>query len=180
MPDPIVVQIAGKPHGRTSAGATQEATKAREQASQPKGAPDARTVTEDAQRPTITLKTGVVVDAREAASVWRELDALLTVDPDEFRTLLALAEGRVADANPQHFESLWADAFLEMDHRTIRPVVQGVMVNSYENTSEGPVICPLRLQNESDRPIAEKALAKLDQWVRDYVRDKKNKGRSPP
>jgi hypothetical protein len=136
-------------------------------------------VTEDAKRPTITLKTGAVVDAGEAAALWRELSAILTVNPDEFQSLLALAEGRLSDVNPSHFDEMWADALVENDRRTIRPVVQAVLLNSYEPTAEGPVIAPLRLQNETDRPVAEQALQQCDQRVRDLAFGKQSKGRSP-
>ena len=160
--------------------AAEEATTAREQAIPSRGGPEAETVTEEGQRPTITLKNGAVVDVREAAAVWRDLAAVLETDPDEFRSLLALVQGRPADVNPRHFDELWADAFLENDLRTIRPVVREVLLNSYEaDTGEGSVIAPLRLQDEADRPVAEKALAQRDQWVRDFASGKKDWGRSP-
>lgn len=179
MPDPLIVGARASREGRLhTQEAAQEGSKAREQASRSQGGPDTRTVTEDARRPTITLKSGAVVDARKAAAVWRELDAMLTVDPDEFRSLLALAQGRLGDADPQHFESLWADDFLEMDRRTIQPEVQEVLLNSYEETREGPVITPLRLQSEADRPIAEEALRQCDQWVRDFLSGKDDQERS--
>ena len=114
----------------------------------------------------------------QAAAVWRQLAALLTVDPDEFRSLLALVQGRQADADPRHFDSLWADACLEKDRQTVRPEVRAVLLNSYAETPEGPVIAPLRLRDEADRPVAERALANRDRWVRDFSLGKDDEGRS--
>ena len=62
---------------------------------------------------------------------------------------------------------------------TIRPVVQAVILNSYEETQEGPVIAPLRLQSEADRPVAEQALGERDRWVLDFLSGNDDKGRSP-
>ena len=157
----------------------QEVITAREQAARPAGGPVAGTVTEDGKRPTITLRSGTIGDAREAAAVWRDLGTLLAVDPSEFRTLLALSQNCLADADPKHFDQLWANDFLEMDRRTIQPAVHAVLLNSYEDTREGPVIAPLRLQDEADRPVAEAALAQRDQWVRHFATGKRGKGRSP-
>src|SRR4051794_32224238 len=79
----------------------QEATIAREQAVRPHGGPETGTLTEEGKRPHITLQSGTVVEAREAAAVWRQLGSLLVVDPDEFRSLLALAQDRPSDADPR-------------------------------------------------------------------------------
>jgi hypothetical protein len=133
-------------------------------------------MTEEASRPTITLLTGAVVDAREAAGTWKRLSSLLTVNPARFRTLLALVQNRPADADPGHFECLWADGFLHKDRRTLNPVTLGVFLNSYEETKEGPLICPLRLQNENDRLVAERALAEAGQALWDFLNSKKGKG----
>src|SRR5262245_43559019 len=125
MPDPVPrrPRTGSKKGRRPTQPAEKEETRAREQAGQSQGRLDAEKVAKDAKRPTIALKTGAVVDAREAAAIWRRLAAVLHVNPDEFRSLLALAQGRPGDANPRHFESLWSGYFLEMDQRTIRPVV---------------------------------------------------------
>ena len=181
MPDPMPRRATGGPQGcRRAEAAGQEGTTTRGQASRPQGGLDAGTVKQEkGQRPEITLADGIVVDAREAAGVWRDLAALLTVNPDEFRSLLALAQGRPGDADPSHFESLWAGDFLEMDQRTIQPVARSVLLNSYEDTREGPVIAPLRLQDEADRLVAEQALAQRDQWQRDFLFGREDKGRSP-
>lgn len=155
------------------------ATAAREQATQSRDEPVARRVTEDAKRPTITLQSGAVVDAREAVSLWYRIDALLTVAPEHFRSLLALAEGRIGNADSSHFEHLLADGFLEDDRRTIRQVVQEVIRNSYQDTKEGPVISPLRLQSEDDHPVAEQALREIDRWVNDIRSGRDDNDRSP-
>jgi hypothetical protein len=140
-------------------------------------------VTENAKRPTITLKNGALVEARQAVAVLEDLDTLLTNAPDEFQTLLALAQGRDADANPQHFKSLRAHTFLDWhDGRTIQPLVRDVLLNSFEMTPEGPVIVPLRLQDAADLPAAEQAQAELDRWTSRFwarIQGRKDKGLEP-
>jgi hypothetical protein len=144
-----------------------EATKAREQASRLRGGPDAVIATEDVKRPTITLKTGAVVDARQAVATVEQLRALHSVDPDEFQTLLALGEGRAGDANPEHFHELWLSYLLEKDERTIQPIVRDVLLNCYlPDTLEGPVVGPLRLQSAADLPVAERAQEQLEEQRR--------------
>ena len=140
--------------------------------------PETVTLTEKGETPQITLKNGAVVDAREAAAVWRDLAALLTVDPDEFRTLLALAQDRPSDADERHFKSLRSSYFLEKDCRTIRSVVRAVTLNSFEHSDEGPLIVPLRLQNAADKPIAERALNERDEWVRNFATSREETDRS--
>jgi len=135
-------------------------------------------LTQDDNLPQIRLKSGATVGAREAAAVWRDLAALLTVDPDDFRSLLALAQDRPGDADQRHLKSLRAGYFLENDSRTIRPVVRQVLLNSFELTPEGPVIAPLRLKDAADRPVAEQALKERDKWVRDFASGSKDKDRS--
>src|SRR5262249_25089095 len=160
MPDHRPNRLRGGGGEGSRIEAAQEAT--REQDTRPRGRPEAGSLTEETNRPTITLQSGAVVDAREAAGIWRYLAALLGVNPDRFRSLLALAQGRPADADPGHFELLDADYYLEKDQRTIRPPVQAVLLNSFVNGPEGPIIAPLRLQSEADRPVAEAGLARHD------------------
>jgi hypothetical protein len=122
-----------------------------------------------AKRPTITLKNGAEVNARAAVAIVQQLQVNLALHPDQFQTLLALAEGRAAQADPQHFQALWADDFLEKDERTIRPEVRDVLLNCYENTPEGAVVVPLRLQSEADLPAAKHAQEQLDRQLRNLL-----------
>jgi hypothetical protein len=163
--------------GRGTETTAPEATIDRKQVTSPRGRPGTETLTEQDKRPHITLENGAVVDAREAAAVWRDLDALQAVDPDEFRSLLALAQGRPSDADPQHFKSLRSDDLLKDDH-SINPIAREVLLNTYKITHDGPVIVPLRLRDEADRSVAEQALAECDQFVRDVAFGRKGKDRS--
>ncbi len=139
--------------------------------------PETGTLTEkDREKPQITLANGAVVEARPAVAAWERLGTLLATAPDEFRSLLALAEGRGSDADPQHFESLWASYLLENDVRTIRPVVRDVLLNSYVVTEEGPIVAPLRLQSAGDLPGAEWAQRTIDQLRRDVLFGRKDNG----
>jgi hypothetical protein len=133
-------------------------------------------LTKEGERPHVTLATGAVVDAREAAGVWRELSFLLTIHPDRFRSLLALAQDRPGEADARHLDELWADWFLDRDRRTIRPAVRQVLLNSYQDTREGPVIAPLRLHDEADRPVAEQALQQHDQLVWNLLFRREDRG----
>jgi hypothetical protein len=171
---------AGEAERRRAQAAAQEATIAREQAGQPEGGPDAGTVTEDAHLPKITLKTGDPVDARAAVAILDQLRAYLAVHPEEFRSLLALAEGRPGDADPGHFQSLHRHAFMEDDGRSISPEVRSVLLNSYVVLREGPVLVPLRLQNEADRAVAEEAQKQLDRWYQRVLFGRKGGSRDLP
>lgn len=169
MPDPSRIRGSHVDHDKHCCRQTvaQAVIINREQGAQSQGRLDAGAVTENANRTTITLQNGAVVEARQAAAVLQDLDTLLTNAPDEFASLLALAQGRDADANPDHFKSLRAHAFLDWhDGRTIQPLVRDVLLNSFQQTSEGPVIAPLRLQDAADLPAAEQAQAELDRWTK--------------
>jgi hypothetical protein len=126
-------------------------------------------VTEEPKRPTLTLKSGAVVDALEGVAVAQDLQVFTARHPDQLRTLLALAEGRVGDANPEHFRALRIEYYLEKDERTVRPVVREVLLNCYQETPEGPVIAPLRLASAADLPGATHAEAELERRLRDLL-----------
>src|SRR5579862_9409776 len=117
-------------HGADAAAAA-EVTTAREQASRVRGEPGSRKVKEKGKRPQITLKNGAVVDARRAVTIVQWLQVTLARHPDQFKSLLALAEGRRPDADPRHFEELRANAFVENDD-SIDPVVRDVLLNCYQ------------------------------------------------
>ena len=106
---------------------------------------------------------------REAVAVVQDLQLQLEHHPDQFQTLLALAEGRAGDVDPRHFHALRVEYYLEKDERTIRPVVRDILLNCYEVTSEGPVVAPLRLQSEADRPAAKHAQEQLDRQLRNLL-----------
>src|SRR5262249_36563728 len=98
---------------------------------------------------------------------------------DQFRSLQALEQGQPGDADSKHFDWLWGHGFLEKDRRTIRSDAAAVLRNSFEETKEGPVIAPLRLMSERDRPIPGQALRECDVWVHDFLSGKDNQDRSP-
>jgi hypothetical protein len=127
---------------------------------------------------TIKLASGAIVDARQAIGAWDRLQMLQMVAPAEFRSLVALAQDRTADASPEHFTSLCSRLLLEEDLRTIRPMVKEVLQNSYLVTDEGPVIAPLRLYDAAELPSAEWAKARRDNKLHNFLFGKDNKGPS--
>jgi hypothetical protein len=159
--------------GHDDAAAAPEVTTAREQETRVNGEPETRTLREKGKRPQITLRNGAIVDARRAVAIVERLQTTLATQPDEFRSLLALAQALPQNADPQHFEELWALAFLENDH-SIDPMVRDVLLNCYQVTTEGPVVVPLRLQNEADLPAAKHAQRQRDQRLRNIVRKPKS------
>ena len=161
------VRVVGSSHDGTST--TREATAEREQATRPRVELETGTLTGKPNRPQITLSNGAIVDAREAVVIVEWLRVTLARRPDEFQSLLALAEGRLQDANPRHFEELWARAFLTND-RTIEPTVREVLLNCYQITPEGPVVVPLRLKDAADLPAAAEAQRGSDRFLRDILR----------
>jgi hypothetical protein len=180
MPDRTHRRSLAGGRGRRTETAAQGATSCRDQAKCPQGMPGAEIVTEKDDQSKITLKDGSIVPARQAVGIREGLDTLLTLAPDEFRSLLALATGRPAEADPRHFESLWAEGFLE-DDRSIDPVVRDVLLNSYATTREGRVIALMRLHEAADRPAAEQAQEHHDQSFENFwskIVGPKDKGRS--
>jgi hypothetical protein len=158
---------------------TEEATKDREQAIRVSDQPETGTLTKKGNRPQITLRNGAVVDARRAVVIVQQLQVTLARHPNEFKSLLALAEGRPQDADPRHFEELWAQAFLNNDH-SIKPIVRDVLLTCHHITAEGPVIVPLRLKDAVDLPAVEEAQRASDQFLRDILhRRKGSDDRSP-
>lgn len=137
-----------------------------------------QTLKENSKRSQITLKNGATVDARQAVAIVEQLQVVLAAHLDEFRSLLALAEGRRQDADPRHLKSLWASAFLQNDY-AIEPIVRDVLLNSYQDTAEGPVVVPLRLRDAADVPAVQQALLEKDQQIRKILRNpKRDEGRS--
>jgi hypothetical protein len=126
-------------------------------------------LTEESKKPQITLKNGGQVEAEEAGMTWIRLGQLLETAPDQFRSLLALAEGRPGDADKRHFQPLWGRFLLEQDHRTVPPLVRAVLQNCYQNTPEGPVITPLRLQHAADKTVAEQVLRERARRLLDFI-----------
>lgn len=159
--------------------AAPEVTTAREQASPLQDGPDTGKLAEKGKKPQITLRNGAVVDARRAVAIVERLQNALEISPEEFRSLIALAENRPQDADPRHFEELKAFAFLDHDH-SIRPLVRDLLLNSYQVTAEGPVVVPLRLKDAADLPAAQKAQRENDQFLRNILhRRKGSDDRSP-
>src|SRR5207244_2180385 len=78
-------------------------TLAREQVARAGSGPEVGGMTKEDKRPTITLKSGAIVDARAAVAIVQQLRVTLSLHPDQFHSLLALAEGRPGDADPRHF-----------------------------------------------------------------------------
>jgi hypothetical protein len=128
---------------------------------------------EKGNRPQIKLRNGAVVDARRAVAIVECLQTTLATRPDEFRSLLALAENRPQDADQRHFEELRACACLEND-KSIDPMVRDVLLNCYQVTSEGPVVVPLRLQDAADLPAAQRAQRQRDQQLRSILQPKRD------
>jgi hypothetical protein len=164
--------------GHDDRAAAAEVTTTREQAPRVHGELETGTLTDKGKRSKITLRNGAVVDARQAVTIADQLQDALEDNYEEFKTLLALAEGRVQDADPQHFEELKANAFLENDN-SIDPMVRDILLNCYQVTPEGPVVVSLRLKDAADLPAAQKAQRESDQFLRDILdRSKGNDERS--
>jgi hypothetical protein len=159
--------------------AAEDVTRVREQAAPDRGELGTGTLTEKSNKPQITLRNGAVVDARQAVTIVEQLQVTLEADPEEFKTLLALAEGRTQDADPRHFEELWAQAFLNNDH-SIKPIVRDVLLNCHQITPEGPVVVPLRLKDAADLPAAQRAQRESDQFLRDILHRRKSSDERSP
>ncbi len=165
-------------HRRSRSGRTRphaesvmrEATIGRGQVSRQHGVSGTGKMTGNGTRPTITLKDGSVIEAWLAATVWEQLKDLLREEPPEvFQSLLALAQGREGDANPQHLGTLAVSLFVNEGDHSIDPVVQSVLLNSYVTADTGPGIAPLRLMSAADKVVAEEALAQLHQQVKEHA-----------
>jgi hypothetical protein len=165
-------------HGRRDASiaARSGATDRYESNSRAHIGPDGGQLTKNSNKPTITLRDGVVLDAREAAAVRDALQRTLSFHPDEFQSLLALADGRVADVEPGHMGELRAHAFLKRDD-SLDPVVRAVLMNCYEVTRDGPVFVPLRLRSSADLEAATWAEAQIDEFYRNLLPRRPNQDR---
>jgi hypothetical protein len=170
---------AGHSRRDNEAIASAETTLAREQATHVRVGSETGTLKEKGNRPQITLKNGAVVDARRAVTIVEQLQIELASHPEEFKSLVALAEGRPQDADPAHFEELFACAFLENDH-AIEPIVRDLLLNSYQVTPEGPVVVPLRLQDAADLPAAQRAQRQSDRQLRSILRKLRSDGGPSP
>lgn len=157
----------------------QRATTTKEQAANSHGKPETGTLTQEKdKRPKLTLKDGYEVDARSALVLLESLRAKLEVHPDQFRSLLALAEGRHEDTDPAHLKHLQDQGYLE-SAGSIRPEVRSILLSAYTASPEGVVLVnPFRLQNEGEKQVAERADEQIDQVIRDWLSGPGDGGRS--
>src|SRR5262249_30753191 len=114
--------------GRGRAAAAMKTSQGREQVGRGAGRLGTGTLAGDEKRETITLRNGAVMDALRAVSLHGRLAAMLEVTPAEFRSLLALAEGRPNDANAAHINDLREERFLAADNSVV-PDVAALLTN---------------------------------------------------
>jgi len=162
-------RVEGK--GRRPNAAGPAGIKTREQANWCQEGLDTGKVTNQEQRGKLTLKDGLEVDAREAQVLTELLRAKMQVRPEEFRSLLALAQGNPQDASPVSLQPLQDQGLLDSSG-IILPMVRSILLSAYTITPEGPVlVSPFHLRNEADKQTAERAEEQNDQILRRWLRD---------
>lgn len=150
----------------------------REQAARLDRGPDKWMTWQQDERPKVTLKDGVQLDARWTLILLQRLRTMMDVHPRRFQSLSNLAHGTAGDAAPDDLEQLKDAGFLD-SMGTVRPDVKSVLCNAYRETPEGPVLTsPVRLASKDDAAKYEHVNADLDQKLRDLLRSPDDNGPS--
>lgn len=103
--------------------------------------------------PTVILKNGARLDVRIALAEWRALVGLLEAQPQVFRAALEMARGH--DQPPSVLRTLRRN-WLTFRTGELRPPVRDLLLSSYRETPEGPVMTfPARLADEESRVAVE-------------------------
>jgi hypothetical protein len=105
---------------------------------------------------TLTLKSGEVVNAREAVCEYEELTRHVSKNPDHIAVLRAIADGRTQG------HAIGSVAFLKrmgyLDHMgdIRRPLAGRIVQCSVVDTPEGQVLVnPFKFKDESDRQLVD-------------------------
>jgi hypothetical protein len=130
-----------------------------------------------------SMQLGVALDWAEA------LRSLLEKDPEHFRALWALVDGRKSEVSEQQTLDLKRQFFLGQDDNPL-PSVRAVMTAAVRDTPDGPcLVDPLEVRSDEDAAAVqryEEELARRRQKGADYLRRKlfgdesgNDRGRSP-
>jgi hypothetical protein len=132
---------------------------------------------QERERPKLHLKNGSVADVEDALAALGYLRYLLDEEPKLFAALLALAQGKPEDADPEQVKALPKGEFFGTDDK-LRPIVAAVLLSSFRQTREGSVLInPFRFESETDKLMVER-LAKeaaiadraFGQWLMRFFR----------
>jgi hypothetical protein len=136
---------------------------------------------QEERRKILPLKNGGQIEAAFGLAGWRSLEHLLEQSPQNFRALLAIAEGRPGDADAQSIAHLSDSLFLRPDG-SLEPGMRDVLLSSHTVTSEGSVLVnPFRLDTSDQAHTLEQIDDTGYQWLRREIRrtDESNKDRKP-
>jgi hypothetical protein len=112
-------------------------------------------------------KDGGRIEMANAHATERELRDLLERDPEHFRALRALVEGRPEEVSREHLRDLRKWAFVMRDG-SIRPAVKAIMTAAVRDTPDGPaLVYPLDLSNPEDAATAASVEMEFDKAERD-------------
>ncbi len=105
---------------------------------------------EDFSRKVLPLKNGGATEIAVGLVTADILRDLLEKQPEHFEVLLALARGQNQDLPVRSLAYLRRDEFL-MKGAVIKPLYRDILLSSYQQTPDGPVIVnPFRLDDEAD------------------------------
>ena len=134
--------------------------------SSPHEASEARAQLQEDNTYKVSLTNGCTDDVRFALCEWGALTALLENDPKIFQAALELAHGRV---QPPREMQLLRHALLTFHTGQLRPSIRNLLLASYRDTPEGPVMAfPFKLDNEEDRMAVEAAERRAAQNLRAF------------
>lgn len=149
-----------------------------EQTADSTGGRDARMRRDHQEGPKFTLKNGDQIDARWAILLYDRLRAMQAVHPKRLKSLLALAPDRPNDVPTDHLE-LFKEGGLADSAGAISPDVRGVLLSSYQQTPDGPVLTnPVRFASAADRAAVERINRELNQRFRSFLDERDEDGPS--
>ena len=116
----------------------------------------------------LKLKNGASASIASALETWDSLDCMLDTEPELFAALLALAQGRPQEADPEQVKLLPKGSLFGSDGEVL-PEVRDVLESGLQITKEGPVLAnPFKLETETDRLIVERTAREMAKSAREF------------
>jgi hypothetical protein len=116
---------------------------------------------------TVTLRNGATEDLTQAMATWDTLTQIKDNQPALFAAALALAQGQ--EPSPSMRREL-RRGLLTLRNGVLRPAVKNVLLSSYEETPEGPVLVnPIKPTCDADRRAFEELEARSERNFRRFL-----------
>lgn len=130
---------------------------------------------------TLTLKNGVVANAAMALFEYRLLSRLQKSDPERFAVVLRMAHGEPARMSRHQRKVFQNRTACTDENGNIRPLLRDVLLSSYTETAEGPVLAnPFAFRDARDRELTEDIQRGYERSVQKWIDEIRRELRDEP